>query len=86
MLVSVLIVHIALLMFSETAAGRRVQGGLRAGRREEDTGFTKHQDGVEGCPSVKSLKPSEEEGNNAFKLLHGSKLDLFSSPTVSGTC
>lgn len=62
MLVSVLIVHIALLMFSETAAGRRVQGGLRAGRREEDTGFTKHQDGVERCPSVKSLKPSEEGG------------------------
>jgi len=66
-------------MFSETTAGRRLQGGLRAGRREEDTGFTKHQDGVEGCPSVKSLKPSEGGGNSPFKLLLGSKLDLFSS-------
>jgi len=66
-------------MFSETTAGRRLQGGLRAGRREEDTGFTKHQDGVEGCPSIKSLKPSEGGGNSPFKLLLGSKLDLFSS-------
>lgn len=23
--------------------------------------------------------------DNPFKLLHGSKLDLFSSPTISGT-
>ncbi len=62
MWISVLIVF---RMFSETAAGRRVQGGLRASRREEDTGFTKHQVGVERCPSVKSLKTSGRE-----KIIH----------------
>lgn len=49
-----------LLMLSETIAGRWVQGGLCEGRWEEDAGFTKHQNGVEGQSSVKSLKPSEK--------------------------
>lgn len=49
---------VLLLMLSEAAAGWWVPGGLRAGRREENTGFTEHQNGVEGRSSVKSLKLS----------------------------